>query len=1014
MKNKNEIPVNGMKFCSRLEKSVSVSLIGIFVVFSGQLLLSCQSSVPENIPEQVDFNYHIKPILVQKCYLCHGPDPGSREAGLRLDLAEGATRLLESGGSAVVPGSAAKSGLIHRITETDPELKMPPPASKLELTAVEVELLKKWINQGAVYQPHWSFIPPVVSTLTVPGETLSNQIDRHLGQEMESKGLKASDLAGKYQLIRRLSYVLTGLPPAPERVQRFVGDERPEAYGLLVDEFLSSPAFGEKWASHWMDVVRYAETRGHEFDYEIQGAWRFRDYLIRAINSDVSYAQLIREQLAGDLVREPRLHPETGDNESVLGTLFLTMTEGTHSPVDTKKDEADRIDNMADVIGKSFQGLTVGCAKCHDHKFDPIPATDYYGLYGVLGSTRFSPIPVGNLEKKTTSLQEVQRLKRELRERIADAWGDSSRDTVPALLVGQKETVAGSAKAVGYAGEVIGDFSGSDFDGWKADGWAFGEGTTLGDPQLDRTTGELLALKDGFASSRKLGTGIFGALRSPDFSIDRPYLGVRARGKGASIRIIMDNFQLISYPIYGGLDQKVNDEEWHNYVFDLSDWQGHDAYVELLPGSYIRHTYHQEPEAYIEVAYATAFEEEWFQPESYSPVHLLPAAVGSWKEGKSSPSEVHLLNRQLESGKLKRRFPEGVTTQLTMDLLLAQVKDSLFIQGVAEGFARESPVFIRGNHLEPELTPVPRTFLSAILDWQRPINSSGSGRREVVEAILHPENPLTARVMVNRLWHHVFGKGLVETVDNFGLQGKLPSHPELMDHLAIAFRREDWSLKKMIKSLVLTEAFRRGTADVNDGKDPENKYLAHYPVRRLEAEAIRDGLLQVSGSLDQAMFGPPVPVHLTEFMQGRGRPSKSGPLDGAGRRSIYLEVRRNFLDRMMTTFDRPTPFTTFGNRDETNVPAQSLFLMNDPFVAQQAELFAKRLLGGANRSTEERIQEAYLLAFSRPPTSTEIDRGKAFLEKASLGTDTTVAGELPAWKEYCHALFNTKAFIYLL
>ncbi|SEI93396.1 Planctomycete cytochrome C [Cyclobacterium xiamenense] len=1008
-----------MVSCCALKKCLSFFSSCIVILFAGQAMLSCQSQERENLPKQVDFNYHIKPILVQKCYLCHGPDPSSREAGLRLDLAEGATKLLESGLSAIVPGSAAKSALVHRITESDPELKMPPPASKLELTAVEIELLKKWINQGAVYEPHWSFIPPVVSAALPSDESLSSQIDLHLNQKMDSKGLKPGAPASKYQLIRRLSYVLTGLPPEPERVHAFVADERDEAFELLVDEFLNSPAFGEKWASHWMDVVRYAETRGHEFDFEIQGAWRFRDYLIRAINSDVSYAQLVREQLAGDLIQEPRLHPETGANESVLGTLFLTMTEGTHSPVDTKKDEADRIDNMADVIGKSFQGLTVGCAKCHDHKFDPIPATDYYGLYGVLGSTRFSPIPVGNYQQKAATMQEVHRLKKELREMIANSWEESTRDSVPVLLASRQGAVAASRDGGEALGKVIGDFRGSDFDGWKADGWAFGEGTTLGDPQLDPKTGRLIALKEGLASSRKLGTGIFGALRSPNFSIDRRYLAVRARGTGGSIRIIMDNFQLISYPIYGGLDQKVNDEEWQNYVFDLGDWQGHDAYIELLPGSFIRHTYHQDPEAYIEVAYATASDEEWFQPESppgyYSPANLIPVAVDLWKAGKSTATDINLLNGQLESGKLKRRFPDEVKTQLTMDLLLAQVRDSLFIQGVSEGFARESPVFIRGNHLEPDSKPAPRSFLSAILDWQQPIRDAGSGRKEMVETILHPDNPLTARVMVNRLWHHVFGKGLVETVDNFGLQGKLPSHPELLDRLALAFREEDWSVKSMIKSMVLTEAFRRGTADVNEERDPENTYLAHYPVRRLEAEAIRDGLLQVSGSLDRRMFGPPVPVHLTEFMQGRGRPAKSGPLDGDGRRSVYLEVRRNFLDRMMTTFDRPTPFTTFGNRDETNVPAQSLFLMNDPFVAQQAELFAKRLLQGAHRSTDERIQEAYFRAFSRPPSAAEVEQGKAFLQEASrsVGIDPA-AGDLPAWKEYCHALFNTKAFIYLL
>ncbi|WP_235954888.1 PSD1 and planctomycete cytochrome C domain-containing protein [Cyclobacterium salsum] len=991
----------------------------LIAIISGQVLLSCETKERASLPERVDFNYHIKPILVQKCYLCHGPDPSSREAGLRLDLAAGATRLLESGVTAIVPGSLSKSAVFHRITNSDPELKMPPPASNLELTDLEISLIKKWINQGAEFQPHWAFLPPKISNANLKS-SIPEQIDAFLDEKMTEQRLSQAEPAEKYQLIRRLSYVLTGLPPGQKEIDAYLEADQPGAYELLVDNYLNDPAFGEKWASHWLDVVRYAETKGHEFDYEIQGAWRFRDYMIRALNADIPYDQLVREQLSGDLMVAPRLHPETGQNESILGTLFLTMTEGTHSPVDTKKDEADRIDNMADVIGKSFQGLTIGCAKCHDHKFDPIPTADYYALYGVLGSTRFSPIPAGNFKKKEEALQEVLQLKEQLKEMVGGAWEKPTTDSVPVLLVNQSQPV--KATKDGNSGIVLGDFRGPDFQGWKTDGGAFGVGTTLGEPDFDIKTGELTGLKTGMASSRILGKGIYGALRSPDFKIDHAYLGVRARGKGGSIRVIMDNFQLISYPIYGGLDQKVNESDWENYIFDVSDWMGHEVYLEFLPGSYVRHTYRQDPDAYIEVAYATAFDRDWFYPEErsrYSPVNSLSQAVYRWEEGHPTAADVDYLNQQLTSGKLVRRFPESRKTRLGMDLLLAPIKDTVFIQGVSEGFARESPIFIRGNHMETEEQAVPRAFLPEILDAQDPFRDAGSGRREMVETILHPDNPLTARVMVNRLWYHVYGKGLVETVDNFGLQGKLPSHPELLDYLAITFREEGWSLKSMIKAMVMTDAFRRSTTSVNGEKDPENKYISHYPIRRIEAEAIRDAMLVASGALDSTLFGAPVPVHLTDFMQGRGRPGQSGPLDGNGRRSIYLEVRRNFLDRMMTTFDRPTPFNTFGKRDVTNVPAQSLFLMNDPFVAEQAGLMAARILAGKGQSTEERIREAYLRAFSRPPSASEIKAGKKFLASVPIHKETTGDSDpeaiaLQAWKEYCHALFNMKSFIYLL
>jgi len=310
-------------------------------------------------------------------------------------------------------------------------------------------------------------------------------------------------------------------------------------------------------------------------------------------------------------------------------------------------------------------------------------------------------------------------------------------------------------------------------------------------------------------------------------------------------------------------------------------------------------------------------------------------------------------------------------------------------------------------------------FLPGIFPEQEDIEAKGSGRKEMAVAILDENNPLTSRVMVNRIWHHVFGKGLVETVDNFGLQGKLPSHPELLDHLAISFIEEGWSIKNLIRTMVMTEAFQRASEDgqMQWEEDPDNLLLARYPVRRLEAEAIRDGILAVSGNLDPAMYGPPVSVHLTDFMQGRGRPQQSGPLDGNGRRSVYLEVRRNFLDRMMMAFDRPTPFTTFGKRDVTNVPAQSLFLMNDPFVLEQSAVMAQNVMEVPVGTLEERIEYIYLLAFSRPPKENELKMGRKFINDIADTEQPAPTGLMEnkeAWKAYCHAIFNMKTFIYLM
>jgi hypothetical protein len=915
---------------------------------------------------------------------------------------------------AIVPGSVHKSALIDRITTEDQDFIMPPPSLKQALSDHEVALIKKWVEDGAAYQPHWAFMPPKTEK-NISNGAFHKQIDEFIDDKIAEKGLAAGEKADKYQLIRRLSFVLTGLPPEVEKVRQFVADQRPEAYAELVDEYLNSPAFGEKWASHWMDVVRYAETKGHEFDFQIQGAWRYRDYLIRALNQDVPYDQLLKEQLMGDMLQSPREDPLTGENESVLGTLLLTMTEGTHSPVDVKKDEADRIDNMIDVVGKSFQGLTVACAKCHDHKFDPIPTADYYALYSVLGSTRFSPVPVGDSNLKLKKIDQAEELKQKVKAMVADAWVGSTSDTVPLQLVNSISNQSAPQEV-----EVLGDFRGQDFQGWSADGLAFGSTTTLGEPVFSPGSGNLVALSPGMASSQKFGRGIFGALRSPDFVIDSRFVGVRARGKGASIRIVMENFQLISYPIYGGLDKKVDDETWQNYTFDLGDWKGKKAYIEVLPGSFVRHNYTQKPDAFIEASYAISYEENWETPvlDSRKSGILLSEAVNNWQEGKSTPSEIIWLNQQLKKGKIEKRFPSATNLLTASDSLSGLVQDSLFIQGVTEGFARESPIFIRGNHTDLSKEKMPRIFLSGIFDDQKPYRGEGSGRKQMVDMMLSADNPLTSRVMVNRIWHHVFGKGIVETVDNFGLQGKPPSHPELLDFLSLQFVQSSWSIKTLIRNMVLTETFQRSTTEVSEGTDPDNIYLSRYPVRRLEAEPIRDAILSASGTLDPTMFGEPVPVHLTSFMQGRGRPGKSGPLDGNGRRSIYLEVRRNFLDRMMTVFDRPTPFTTFGRRDVTNVPAQSLFLMNDPFVAQEAGKMAGELLANEAFSKEEKVAEAYLRTFSRPPSDEELRKGLAFLNStqtiAANNAEKTEATDLMVWKEYCHALFNMKSFIYLL
>ncbi|WP_232622903.1 PSD1 and planctomycete cytochrome C domain-containing protein [Pareuzebyella sediminis] len=969
--------------------------------------MSCNESkkFSEPLPETVDFNFHVRPILVQNCYLCHGPDASGRKADLRLDTFEGATAALKEGGHAIVPGRPSKSQLVVRINHEDEDLVMPPPDSNYELSAREKAILEKWIAQGAEWKPHWAFIAPELK----PEITDTLSIDAFIDKALESKNLTKAPPANRNSLIRRVSYLLTGLPPSVTDVEHFTADPSKDAYETMVDTYLNSPAFGERWARHWMDLVRYAETKGHEFDYPVTGAYKYRDYLIRAFNNDVPYDQFLKEHLAGDLI-EQRTDPKTGILESQIATTFFSMGEGKHSPVDIKQEEALYIDNMIDVTSKTFQGLTVSCAKCHDHKFDPISAADYYALYGIMESSRFGP----RADMTDTTLhtaQEIADLQRYMKQLVAKKW--------PETLAEQSKTLAKEEKikpSKPSAFTTIGDFRNADFYGWTSQGLAFGKRTTLGNPIVDTASKKLISLDEGRASSKALGTEFFGILQSPNFILESDYIGVKARGSKSTIRIIIDNFQLIQNPIYGELEQKVDSQNWQHYTFDISPWKGHKAYIEILPGGYQGHNYSLPEGAFIEAAYAIGFDTEW-----PSEIDALPA-LDSYKIDPKNPffsaRLVAHLNRSLQEGKLPSDFRELASLADSSKNLSQKLLTKGFFYGISEGYGINSPIFNRGNHNDLSEEKVPRRFLSVLPQGDAPFTTKKSGRLELAEAMLDEDNPLTSRVMVNRIWHHLFGKGIVETVDNFGLQGKLPSHPELLDYLALRFEKGGWSMKNIIREIVLSETFKRSTerTEMLSEKDPKNTYLASFPVRRLEAEAIRDGILAVSQSLDSTLYGPPVKTYLTEFMQGRGRPSESGPIDGEGRRSIYQEVRRNFLEPMMVTFDRPIPFSTFGKRNVTNVPAQSLTLMNDPFVAQQAEIMAQHLLA-QDLDFTQKIEWVYLHAFARKPTPDELQQAEQFmadLKKMEAEGEPYIDVALDSWKDFCHSIFNVKEFIYLI
>ncbi len=1021
------------------------TITAIPVLFIGGILIKSlgpwsQKGIDPTLPETVDFNFHIRPILSQNCYVCHGPDSSTRDGGFRLDNFESATTQLQNGGTPIVPGRSGKSLLIERITSDDPEFRMPPPDSKRTLSEREIALVKRWIDQGAEWKPHWAFLvpeepqlPPAVSEAT-PTEIIDHLVDEKLNQNE----LVKSGPADKSNLIRRTSYLLTGLPPSRDDLEDYMADHSEKSFEKIIDKYLSSSRFGERWARHWMDLVRYAESMGHEGDYDISHAWEYRDYLIRAFNADVPYDQFVKEHLAGDKLVNPRRNPEEGFNESVIGTGYFFLGEGKDSPVNIKLEEADKIDNMIDVTSKSFLGLTVGCARCHDHKFDPIPTTDYYAMYGMIESSRLGPIPARSTLKQEEQVRKLKAIKNTIRSDLGlqltdlglqlkmtlESSGQEFIDKQRVFM--QKLPDVRKSDPTEWDYKLLVDFRNGAGEGWYFDGLGFGDGPLSGEPVIDRNSNQARGLKNGFASSRFFGTGVQGVLRSPNFIIEYDSLAVRAAGNVGLIRIIIDNFQVIQGALWP-VEAIVEDPEWKTYKFDLSLAKGHKAYLQFTPGHYggIAHLYRIKPEDYIEVQYAVAYDQDFSEsqftpskiPREY-PLESRKKAVEAWVRNEANTDQIDLVDGLLKSVRLV--LSPSVADQLAIyEGIAPQLRDSTHFIGMTEGDPVFSRVFIRGSVDNPTKERVPRGFLNAIKAGPQPFPQQGSGRLAWAEALVDPANPLTSRVIVNRIWHHIFGRGIVETVDNFGVQGKLPTHPELLDYLALKFIEEGWSVKKMIKHILLTETYGRSTEviEANLDSDPPNYYLHHFPIRRLEAEAIRDGMLAVSRRLNRTMYGKPVPVHLTPFMTGRGRPLASGPLDGDGRRSIYIAIRRNFLSPMMKAFDMPTPFTTFGKRNTTNVPAQSLTLMNDPFVKEQASLWAEVLLSEQYYSFEDRVNAIYLRAFSREALPDEIQKAMDLLETQAQNYGSSLEdlkNDPKLWSGYCHAVFNLKEFVHLL
>jgi hypothetical protein len=880
-------------------------------------------------PPEADrfFENRVRPVLAEHCQRCHGPK--KQEGGLRLDRRAAVLKGGDSG-PAAVPSKPKESRLLAAVHRSG-ELKMPPDR---KLPDAAVADLEKWIADGMAWPDDrtataakpaelWSLKP--VRDPPVPPRTAwtRNPIDAFILARLTEKKLTPAPPADRRTLIRRVTFDLTGLPPTPEEVDAFVGDKSPDAFEKVIDRLLASPAYGERWGRHWLDLVRYCDSfDARDGDGGIVNAYRYRDWVVRALNADMPYDKFVRKQLAGDMLPLPAGERADG----IIATGMLAIGNWGGGDADKEKLLTDIVDDQIDVVTRGIMGLTVACARCHDHKFDPLTTADYYGLAGIFFSTHILP----NVGPKTGGppmlnipLEEPKDtgpVRAVLAKRTKDAAGK------PGLLSWRNAADCPNVIANTTAAEL--KFSTIKMPartvalhpGPQTDVAAVWTSPVAGAVTLSGTLTDF---------DPNCGDGVTWELRHVPASGPPKVL---AKGKVANGK--SDTFSRQTATVAAGDRVELVVNRNAEYTCDTTGV----------------------------VFTVAAAERSWeFAADWLAAPPEAAAKAGPW-------SVEELGGKRPYTGPAAHGAQEGG------------------VPGSPHAGVHDVKVHIRGRYDRiGEL--VPRGFPEVIRVANPPVIASGSGRRELAEWLTRPDHPLTARVIVNRVWQFHFGEGLVRTPSNFGALGELPAHPELLDHLASRFVREGWSLKRLHRSILLSATYQQSAAadPATRAADPDNRLWGRYPRRRLEAEAIRDSLLAVSGTLDLDARG------------GKATKDFSAP-----RRTLYIMTIRSDRTGFGPLFDAADPTAPVDKRTVSTVAPQALFLMNHPFVKERAKGFAARVLakGGDDAA---KLDHAHRLAFGRPPTDEEKRLGLEFVK--------TEGGTPAAWAAWCHLLFQANEFI---
>ncbi len=925
-------------------------------VFFCTSLVVFQSSSAEPTAEQIEFfENKIRPVLADHCYSCHSDKAEKVKGGLRLDSREA---LLKGGtsGAVITPGDPDASLLIKAVRYTDPEMQMPPKDKKL--SDAQIATLEAWVKMGApdprdttgpkpltdiaeARARHWAFQPVTKPALPAVKKKrwVQTPVDIFVLAKLVEKQLDPSPAADRRTLIRRVSYDLTGLPPTPEEVEAFVQDRQPDAYARLVDRLLASPHYGERWGRHWLDVARYADTKGYlpgGVERRYPFSFTYRDYVIRAFNEDKPYDEFLVEQIAAD--RLPM-----GEDKSALAALgFLTLGRRFLN------NQNDIIDDRIDVVSRGTMGLTVSCARCHDHKFDPVPTRDYYALHGIFASSEEpaeSPL-LGPL-RDSADYQDFLKKKADIEKEIAEfenkeiaKFLDDLRQKVGDYLLGARaaEQLPDQAKFDALAGEY---------------------------KTLPAVLRRWLADLDG---RRKKADPIF----APWFELAAlPEAGFATNSKPLLEKYVADSAKLgvppsggsVAQPPEGGTPNpvvaKALAEQTTNSLKQVAE-----AYTKLFKAV----------DAEWKAALAAAGKEK--KP---APTQLADANREALRQVLYADSAPPNLPMDLARTLHARRLGEGAAPLRNKIEALNWTHNGAPLRAMAladRAAPKNSHIAIRGNAANPG-AEVPRGFLEVLRPSTSQPFTNGSGRLELARAIASRDNPLTARVFVNRVWLEHFGEGLVNTPGDFGVRTEAPLHRELLDFLAATFMENGWSVKKLHRTILLSATYQQSSdaTAASFKADPDNRYLSHQNRQRLDFEALRDTLLAVSGKLDLTMGGVPVDLVAEPFPT---------------RRTVYGLIDRQNLPGLFRTFDFANPDTSSQRRFHTTVPQQALFMMNSSFVIEQARRLVQRDEIQRTRITAEKIRAIHRLVWQRPAEPSEIRLAEQFIASQSE-TGTTLS-----------------------